>query len=80
MSITLRMYADRKQLPVRRVEVTCSMDRKAEGGAVDTAFHLTVLVDGDITPEQRERMLQIAAMCPVHRTLTGPLRITAALG
>lgn len=78
-AITIRMYLDRKELPVRSVKVTCSMDRKADSGAVDTAFHLTVHVDGDLTDEQRERVAQIARMCPVHKTLTNPLRITAAL-
>jgi len=77
--ITVRMYVDRKQLPVTRLEVTCTMDRKAESGAVDTGFHLAVKVEGDLTEEQRERVLQIARMCPVHKTLTSPLRITAAL-
>jgi putative redox protein len=77
--ITLRMYVDRKQLPVTHLEVTCTMDRKAGSGSVDTAFHLAVKVEGDLTDEQRERVLQIAKMCPVHKTLTSPLRITAAL-
>jgi len=78
-AITVRMYADRKGLPVRSIAVTCAMDRKAGSGAVDTAFHMDLRVDGDLTEEQRQRVLQIAHMCPVHKTLTNPLRITAAL-
>jgi putative redox protein len=38
-----------------------------------------VKVDGDLTEDQRERVLQIAKMCPVHKTMTGPLRITAGM-
>jgi putative redox protein len=78
-AITIRMYVDRKQLPVRSITITCTMERKAESGAVDTAFHLAVKVDGDLTDEQRERVVQIARMCPVHKTLTNPLRITAGM-
>jgi len=78
-AITVRMYVDRKQLPVRSIAVTCAMDRTADGGVVDTAFHLTVRLDGDLTEEQRQRVLQIANMCPVHKTLTNPLRISSAL-
>lgn len=78
-AITLRMYIDRKQLAVRNLEVTCTMDRKAESGSVDTAFHLAVHVEGDLDDDQRQRVLQIAKMCPVHKTLTNPLRITAEL-
>jgi putative redox protein len=78
-AITIRMYVDRKKLPVRSITITCSMDRKAENGTVDTAFHLAVQVDGDLTDEQRERVVQIARMCPVHKTMTGPLRITAGM-
>lgn len=78
-AITVRMYVDRKEFNVRGITVTCTMDRKADSGTVDTGFHLAVHVDGDLTEEQRQRVLQIATMCPVHKTLTNPLRITSAL-
>lgn len=78
-AITLRMYADRKQWPSGNIEVTVEMDRIAEGGKVNTGFLLRVSLDPALTEEQRERMLQIAAMCPVHKTLMNPISIKANL-
>jgi putative redox protein len=40
----------------------------------------TIDLDGDLTEEQRARLLEIAGKCPVHKTLTGEIRIESALG
>jgi putative redox protein len=77
--ITLRMYADRKQWKVPFITVTASMDRTQEGAVVNTELHLEVDLPKDLPIEQRERLLQIAKACPVHRTLENPLHISAGL-
>ncbi len=75
-SMTLRMYADRKQWPVDRIAVRAYRERaevpapEAGGAPVKVdKFTCEVSIDGDLTEEQRERMRQIADRCPVHRTL-----------
>jgi putative redox protein len=79
-SMTLRMYAEVKKLPLTRVSVALSHEKiEIEGrGKIDRITrHITL--EGDLTPEQRTRMLEIANRCPVHRTLSGNLEIDSAL-
>ena len=82
-SMTIRMYAARKDLPLDRVRVdvrhdkihaedceTCSDEQKAEapGGKIDR-FERAIFLDGNLSKDQRERLKGIADRCPVHRTL-----------
>lgn len=78
VSMTLRMYANHKKLPLEDVTVRLSHDRVhaddcAECGAeregkVERITRLITL-KGDLTEAQRQRILAIADRCPVHRTL-----------
>jgi putative redox protein len=70
-SMTLQLYARRKGWPLESVEVT------VDGEQREGAFVLTrhVHVQGPLDEEQRARLLEIANKCPVHKTLTGPIRI-----
>jgi putative redox protein len=76
------MYADRKELPLKGVRVVLTHDKIhakdceeciAEGakpsGKVDVITRDITLLGENLTKEQRKRMLEIANMCPVHRTL-----------
>ncbi|MFP4500199.1 MAG: alpha/beta fold hydrolase [Candidatus Hydrogenedentota bacterium] len=86
-SMTLRMYAERKQLPLDHVRVDLNHKKMhakdcsecvTEQGKVD---HITrrITLTGDLTEDQRDRLLEIADKCPVHRTLTGEIRIDSEL-
>ena len=70
-SMTLRGYAARKGWPLTSVQVTLA------GKNADSKFVITrqIVLNGDLDAEQRERLLQIAEKCPVHRTLTGEITI-----
>ena len=74
-SMTIRMYARRKGWPLAgvRVDVTHdkvhAQDAEGEQGAKIDSFHREIALEGDLTEEQRERLLEIADKCPVHRTL-----------
>jgi len=69
--MTLRLYAERKGWPLTRVHVALS------GGSVDGTYAITreIVMTGDLDAEQRQRLLEIADKCPVHRTLTGEVVI-----
>jgi putative redox protein len=68
-AITLEMYADRKGWEVGDVEVDCEY-QPAERGC-PTRFQLVVRLPDGLPDDQVDRLMQIAAKCPVHRTLDG---------
>lgn len=87
-SMTLRMYATHKALPLEhvRVDVThgkvhakdCADCGEGRVGRIDR-FERVITISGDLTPEQRARLLEIADRCPVHKTLsTGAAIVTRA--
>lgn len=83
-SMTMRLYADRKSLPVDRITVTLNHGKiHAEDCAecetkVGLLDHIerTIAMDGSLDADQRAKLLEIADKCPVHRTLTSEVRIT----
>ncbi|HEX8502952.1 MAG TPA: OsmC family protein [Pyrinomonadaceae bacterium] len=85
VSMTLALYARRKGWPLERVRVRLRQRRVhskdcAECGSTLEGFihHIerAVELEGDLTPEQRERLQEIAHRCPVHRTLTSEIAVT----
>jgi putative redox protein len=74
-AITLRMYADRKQWSVKKIKVQVSFEKLAN----KTEFTREVFLEGDIDEMQRERLIQIANSCPVHKVLTSPITINTQL-
>ena len=74
-SITLKMYAQRKGWPLDEVRVTLSMQKEGDGTAIDRQIVLT----GNLSDEQQERLLQIANACPVHKILSNPISIRTGL-
>lgn len=76
-AMTVRMYADRKDWPLESVTVRLSHEKihardcadcETQNGKIDRIEH-EVELEGDLDEDQREKLLEIAAKCPVHRTL-----------
>jgi putative redox protein len=83
-SMTIRMYARRKGWPLSSVSVDISHAKEhaadaADPGAKVDHFDRTIRLEGDLTDEQRERLLEIADKCPVHRTLERASTVTTHL-
>jgi len=74
-SMTIRMYARRKQWPLEQVSVDVNHDKvhaqDAETGVGDKidTWHRRITLTGALDAQQRARLLEIADKCPVHRTL-----------
>jgi putative redox protein len=71
-AMTLKVYAERKGWPLKDVRV------RLNGATGDAGLAITreLTIDGDLTLEQRQRLLEIADKCPVHRSLAGEISIT----
>ncbi len=82
-SMTLRMYARRKGWPLRHVHVDVCHDKMhaqdAAGGDKIDGFIREIHLEGQLSDEQRQKLLEIADRCPVHRTLERASRITTRL-
>lgn len=86
-SMTLLMYARRKKWPLEHVEVRLSHhhDYQHDCETCDESpvkldhIKREITLQGDLSAEQRARLLEIAQMCPVHRTLTGTIHVNDAL-
>ena len=82
-AMTLRLYAERKALPLERVTVELTHDRihaadcencETKEGMIDR-IERAITLRGDLDDEKRRRLLEIADKCPVHRTLTSEVDI-----
>jgi putative redox protein len=82
-SMTMRLYAERKALPMTRVTVTLShakihaedcADCETKTGILDRIDRV-IAIEGDLDAAQRAKLMEIADKCPVHRTLTSEISI-----
>jgi uncharacterized OsmC-like protein/fermentation-respiration switch protein FrsA (DUF1100 family) len=82
-SMTMRLYAERKSLPLERVTVTLKHGKihaedcaecETKAGMLDQ-IDLVIAMEGELDTEQRRKLMEIADKCPVHRTLTSEVRI-----
>jgi uncharacterized OsmC-like protein/fermentation-respiration switch protein FrsA (DUF1100 family) len=86
-SMTLKMYAERKEWPLESVRVTLRHDRvhaedcrecEKKSGMIDV-IEKELELGGELDEEQRQRLLEISARCPVHRTLINEIKIQSEL-
>jgi uncharacterized OsmC-like protein/fermentation-respiration switch protein FrsA (DUF1100 family) len=87
-SMTVRMYARRKGWPLEDISVAVTHDKihasacatcETEDGQVDQ-FQRVITLKGDLSDVQRQKLLEIANKCPVHRTMEHEINVQTALG
>ncbi|MEZ4606465.1 MAG: OsmC family protein [Deinococcales bacterium] len=75
-TITLRMYADRKKIPLEAVTANIRLKQESlQDGSRKSIYSRELLLEGDLSAEEKERLAEIANRCPVHRTLEGEVQI-----
>lgn len=74
-SMTLKMYAGRKEIKLDNVIVTVDIER------VDDVeiFSREIQLQGSLSSEEKERLLEIANKCPIHKALAGQIQIKTQL-
>ncbi|MBT3551307.1 MAG: OsmC family protein [Rhodospirillaceae bacterium] len=86
-TMTIRMYADRKKIPLERASVTLRHDKihgrdcaecETKDGKIDRITR-EIHLEGELSEEQRQSLLAIAEKCPVHRTLHAEVRVDSRL-
>ena len=82
-SMTVGLYARRKQFPLENITVSLRHSRihatdceecETKEGMLDR-IDVDLELEGDLTPEQRAKLIEIAGKCPVHRTLTSEINV-----
>jgi uncharacterized OsmC-like protein len=87
-SMTIRLYAGKKKFPLDEVKIYLLQDRvyaeDCEKNCEDSDEHITrieriIELKGDLSDEQKAKLMEIADKCPVHKTLTGVMKIESFL-
>lgn len=73
-AITIRMYADRKEIPLESIVVNLAIEEKDESYE-GTTISRKIDFKGELTDEQIKRLLMIADKCPIHKVLSNPIKI-----
>lgn len=73
--LTMRMYANRKNIPLTDAFVKVEINKTPE----KTIFKRTIELMGELDQAQRERLVEIAGLCPIHKVLSGKIEIETKL-
>jgi uncharacterized OsmC-like protein len=72
-SMTIRLFADRMKWPLHHVQVEVQELGKGSGSVPD-GLQMTLKLEGNLTSQQKERLLQVSAKCPVKQMMLGKMR------
>ncbi|WP_426357251.1 alpha/beta fold hydrolase [Pseudocolwellia sp. HL-MZ19] len=85
-AMTLRMYADRKELPIKHIKVDLTHTRNYEDDCENCeqlngmeAIVRNISYEGELNEQQKQRFLEIADKCPVHKTLHNNVNVVSKL-
>ena len=86
-NMTLRMYADRKKWPLKAIRVVLTHSKDYANDCINCEqpaarpdqIERRITLMGELSAEQRQRLLEIANLCPVHKSLTSRIDIQTEL-
>jgi len=73
-AITIRMYADRKNYNLDAIKIELAICKEEEM-STETRITRKIEFSGDLTEDERQRLLVIADKCPIHKILSNPIKI-----
>jgi len=74
-AITLRMYADRKKWDLKETMIEVAFEKHDDS----SDMVMDIKLFGELDQKQRERLLEIAHNCPIHKALKNPINISVGL-
>lgn len=75
---TLRMYIDRKEWDIPEIRISMNLAQKTNE-TLETTISRTISFSGEVTDEQKERLLVIADKCPISKLLKGTININTTV-
>lgn len=76
-NVTVKMYANRKAWDLQEIKTEVQLER--DEAKNKTIINRKIEFIGNLTEEQRTRLLQVANACPVHKILSNPIEINTSL-
>ncbi|RZL17022.1 MAG: OsmC family peroxiredoxin [Pedobacter sp.] len=73
-AITIRMYADRKEIPLDTIKIELEICSE-ENMSAQTTIKRKITFTGDLSSDQHDRLMEIADKCPIHKILSNPIKI-----
>jgi len=78
-SITVAMYAQRKEMPLEAIDVDIRIEHEQLGREPKIQIAREITLRGALSADQRARLLEIANACPIHKVLNGEISIASTL-
>lgn len=86
-AITVRMYAQKKDIPLENILINLSHKKSHSGDCLDYEnkeckiddIDVEIELTGDLNDEQKKRLIEISEMCPVHKTMMSEINISSDL-
>jgi putative redox protein len=73
-AITIRMYADRKEIPLDSIKIELEICSEEQMSA-QTTINRKITFEGNLSSDQHNRLMEIADKCPIHKILSNPIKI-----
>ncbi|QNK63548.1 OsmC family protein [Pedobacter sp. PAMC26386] len=77
-AITIRMYADRKNMALETIKIHLAICNEEEMGTT-TKITRKIEFGGDLSEAELSRLMQIADKCPIHKILSNPIQIETTI-